>query len=91
MKKRMISFLAAVLDFSCNASAQILSNEKDSTVFCPMSVYYPLALLSTSADGNTRAQLASALGIENMTDQEIAQLCARLYAQTGGIRRATPF
>lgn len=81
-KKPSDAFLASLLDFSCSTSAQILSNETGSTIFCPMSLYYPLALLSTGAGGNTRAQLVSALGLEDMSNQEIAQQCARLYAQT---------
>lgn len=75
-------FMAAVLDFSCNASAQVLSYNPGNTVFCPISLYYPLALLSTGAGGTTREQITAALGTGNWTNDEIARQCARLYNQT---------
>ncbi len=75
-------FLASVLNFSCNTSAQVLSSGPDNTVFCPISLYYPLALLSTGANGSTRAQIAAALGTGNWTNEEIARQCARLYNRT---------
>lgn len=75
-------FLASVLNFSCNTSAQVLSSGPDNTVFCPISLYYPLALLSTGANGSTRAQITAALGTGNWTNEEIARQCARLYNRT---------
>ena len=75
-------FLDAVRAFSYASASQLLYREKGNTVYSPLGVYYPLALLAAGAGGATRDQILSALGLSGQSNDAFTLQCQRLYWRT---------
>ena len=75
-------FLEAVRAFSYASSSQLLTRQKENTVYSPIGVYYPLALLAAGAKGDTRDQILSVLGLSGQSNDAFTRQCQLLYCNT---------
>lgn len=63
--------------FSYKTAAAVLKEGETSGCYSPLSLYHTLALLASGAEGNTRDQILSLMGISDL--DTLAQECGKLY------------
>ncbi len=67
------AFLAGLSDFSAQSASVILSQNDGNVCYSPLSLSMALSLLTAGTNGNSQAQLLSALGMEGQDVQWLAQ------------------
>lgn len=79
------NFISAVNSFTYKTSSKFLIGNKDNIIYSPLSLYMPLTLLLTGANGNTEEEFRDLLYLKGitMTDKYIStqngNLMKRLY------------
>ena len=83
-------FVSGINSFGLSAAGLLCEDADVNVAFSPVSITLALAMTRTGASGDTAAQMANALGLDSMSDDEIANACASLMwrANTGGMEAA---
>lgn len=73
------TFLASLDAFCAKAGSAVLKEKAgENTLFSPVSLYLALALSAKGAEGTTKAQLKTALGAQEFSDDFLCENAARL-------------
>ncbi len=68
-----------IRDFAISSTAKVLENESGNTCYSPISLFFPLALASLGASGDTQAQILEGLCMNGMTSDEIREAASALF------------
>lgn len=82
-------FVAAVNGFGFDAAKRLYSSEEN-LALSPASIELALCMTRTGAAGDTAGEMAQVLGISDLSDKEIVDVCKSLMwrANTGGMEAA---
>ncbi|MCC8024935.1 MAG: serpin family protein [Clostridium sp.] len=70
-----------IIRFSYRTAPYVLQNGQGNVSYSPVSLYYALGLAGQGAEGATRAQLMSVMGVPDFTVETLADQCGRVYRQ----------